>query len=261
MARKLLYVTYGITSYLVFFGVFLNLILFSGNLLVPVSVDKGLEMNMVSAILVNIILIAQFGVSHSLMARKWFKDWWTQIIPVELERSTYVLVSSLSVGLIIWFWKPISDVIIWDISGAPFAIIAWALFLSGWGLVFVSSLVINHFDLFGLRQVYLYARDLPYTPLEFKVSSLYRVVRHPLQLGIVLGVWAHPTMTVSHLFFSVGFTIYILIGLYFEERDLIRDFGEKYIQYRLTTPKLIPFLPKSKPDIQDTVMHSEAAGD
>jgi len=241
--NKVLSFLYGVVCYLVFFVVFLYLIGFVGNLFVPKSIDTGTETTAAQSVLVNLALLGLFAVQHTIMARPVFKQWWTRIIPAQVERSTYVLVSSLLLALFCWRWHPILGVV-WNVENPTGKTILFGLFWIGWGTVLFSSFVINHFDLFGLRQVWLHFSNHEYHHLEFQARSLYRLIRHPLMLGIIIGSWATPRMTTGHLLFAVAATAYILIGIQFEERDLVRYHGQNYIDYRRHVPMLIPFFKK-----------------
>jgi len=241
--RKTLSFIYGIVCYLAFFVVFLYLIGFVGNLFVPKSIDTGAETDAAQSILINLALLGLFAVQHTIMARPSFKQSWTKIIPVQVERSTFVLVSSLILALFCWQWRPMLGEI-WSVENPTGKAILFGLFWIGWGTVLFSSFVINHFDLFGLRQVWLHFSNREYQHLEFQARSLYRIVRHPLLLGIIIGSWATPHMTSGHLLFAIASTAYILIGIQFEERDLVRYHGQNYIDYRRRVPMLIPFFKK-----------------
>ena len=243
MGRILAFV-YGVLSYLVFFLTFLYAIGFVGNLFVPKTIDSGAEGDFTTSLLVNAALLGLFAVQHSVMARPAFKRWWTRIVPQPVERSTYVLLSSLALVLLFWQWRPLTGVV-WSVENEAGRLVLWALFWLGWLLVLVSTFVINHFDLFGLRHVYLHLRGAKYTNVPFKVSWLYKVVRHPLLLGFIIAFWATPRMTTGHLLFSVATTAYILIAIQLEERDLERAHGEDYRKYRSEVPMLVP-LPKKR---------------
>jgi protein-S-isoprenylcysteine O-methyltransferase Ste14 len=240
MARTLVFL-YGAVAYAVFFVVFLYMIGFVGNLLVPKSIDSGIVLPFGQALLLNVLLIGLFGVQHSVMARPAFKSWWTKVIPQSMERSTYVLLASLILALIFWQWKPMPAVL-WDVQ-EPWAVaLLTAIFFLGWATVLYSSFLIDHFDLFGLRHVYLHLRSRPYTHPPFAVRSLYRFIRHPLMVGFLIALWAAPTMTVGRLVFALLMSGYILIGVAMEERDLARYLGGDYERYRLQTPKFVPVL-------------------
>lgn len=238
--KRLSAFTYGVVSYLVFFATFLYAIGFVGGFGVPRSVDAGgPSAGLGGALLVNAALLMLFAVQHSVMARPAFKRWWTRIVPQSVERSTYVLVSSLLLILLFWQWRPLPEVV-WNVEAEAARYALWGLFWSGWALVLISTFLISHFDLFGLRQVWLRLRERPYSPLPFQIHSLYQFVRHPLLLGFLIAFWATPTMTVGHLLFAVATTGYTLVGIFFEERDLVRWHGEAYERYREQTPMLVP---------------------
>jgi protein-S-isoprenylcysteine O-methyltransferase Ste14 len=231
---------YGVGAYLVFLAVFLGLIAFVENAFLPTTLDAGRSSSSLTAALIDVGLLALFGVQHSVMARGSFKAWWTKVVPASAERSTYVLVSSIAVGLIIWQWRPLTGVI-WNVSNPVGRWVLIGISLFGWLFALISSNLINPFDLFGLRQVYLAWRRKPYTSSPFRVTSLYRLVRHPLMLGFLIAFWAAPRLTVGHLLFSLVTTAYILISVHFlEERDLAAAFGDTYAQYRRRVPMLLP---------------------
>ncbi len=251
--KKLFYFTYALICYVIFFATFLYLIGFVENVsrfefakdlayLFPKTLDLGeASFGLLPAILINLALIALFGFQHSWMARPGFKEMWTKIVPRPIERSTYVLIASIMLIVLFYFWQPIK-IGIWDVSGELIGSVFLTLSLLGWGLLLVSTFVINHFDLFGLRQVYLYAKNNSASgKIEFRTPNLYKLVRHPLYLGFLMAFWFAPIMTVGHLVFNIGMTTYIFIGIYHEEKDLIRAFGEKYKAYRMQVPKIIPF--------------------
>jgi protein-S-isoprenylcysteine O-methyltransferase Ste14 len=239
MIRRIAVFTYGLASYAIFFATFLYAIGFIGNIIVPKSMDSVPERGLGIALLINMVLLGLFAVQHSVMARPAFKRWWTRIIPVEAERSTYVLLSSLALILLFWMWQPMGG-IIWDVRGIPAAAILMSLYVFGWLLVLVSTFLINHFDLFGLRQVWLYVRGKEYTPLGFVTPGPYKWIRHPLYVGWFLAFWATPTMTVAHLMFALATTAYILVAIRFEERDLVEVHGPQYAEYRSKVPMFVP---------------------
>lgn len=245
MAR-LISLLYGIAAYLLFFVVFLYSIGFVGNWLVPKSIDSGNEGSLVPSLLVNVILLGVFAVQHSVMARPGFKRWWTRIVPEAIERSTYVLLSSLALALLFWQWQPLPDVV-WDVKNLGGALVLCGLFWAGWLIALTSTFMINHFDLFGLRQVYLNLRGEKYTNVSFKILGLYKLARHPIMLGFVIAFWATPLMTVGHLLFAIATTAYIVIALQLEERDLVASIGDDYMQYKKQVSMLLP-LPRGKKD-------------
>jgi methanethiol S-methyltransferase len=237
MKRVLVFV-YGVVSYAVFFATFLYAAGFVGNLAVPKSLDATPVDPTGLALLVNLGLLGLFAVQHSVMARPAFKRAWTRIVPQPAERSTYVLASSLALILLFWQWRPLGGVV-WDIQEPAVRAVMYALFAFGWLLVLVTTFLINHFDLFGLRQVWFYLRGVPYQPVPFKTPAPYRLVRHPLYVGWLFAFWATPTMTVTHLLFAVMTTAYILIAIQLEERDLVAAHPE-YADYQKRVPMLVP---------------------
>ena len=235
--RRVAYFTYGVFCYLMFHCVFLYAIGFIGNFFVPTSLDSAPQGTLMSAILVNTLLLSVFAVQHSVMARPWFKRWWTQFIPQPIERSTYCLFSNIAMILMFAFWQPLGGSI-WNVAG-PGRWVLYAMYALGWLTVLYATFLVNHFDLFGLRQVWLHLRNQPYTHLPFREPSLYRYVRHPLYVGWIMVFWFTPTMTVSHLLFAVATTAYILVAIRFEERDLVVALPG-YASYRQRVPMLVP---------------------
>jgi methanethiol S-methyltransferase len=236
--RVLIFV-YGVICYLIFLGTFLYAIGFLGNFIVPKGIDGGELGPRGSALLINVLLLGLFAVQHSLMARQGFKRAWTKIVPEPAERSTYVLLSSLVLILLFWQWRPMTG-IIWNVEHPAGRVVLWALFAFGWLLVLASTFMINHFDLFGLRQVCFHLKGRPTPPVTFKTPGLYKYVRHPLYLGWFFAFWSTPMMTVGHLLFAVVTTVYILGAIKHEEKDLVNFFGDAYRQYQQRVPKIIP---------------------
>ncbi len=238
--RRSLILAYGIASYVVFLATFLYAIAFIGGFAVPTRLDGPAVGSLTTAFLVNAGLLALFAVQHSVMARPWFKSAWTKLVPAAAERSTYVLLSSLALILLFWQWRPMGGVV-WSVENPAGRVALWGLYAGGWALLLWCTFLINHFDLFGLRQVWLEFRERPYRPLSFVTPGPYGIVRHPLYWGWLIAFWATPTMTVAHLVFSVLTTVYILVAIQFEEHDLIKEHGGRYAQYRTQVPMLLPF--------------------
>ena len=237
--KRYLTISYGAAAYLLFLAAFLYLVGFVGNICVPRTVDHGLSAPIGRAILVNMLLLGVFGVQHSVMARPGFKRWWARFIPASTERSTYVWLSNAVLLLLYWQWRTIPAVI-WHVELPAGRLAVWVLFWLGWVTALASTFLINHFDLFGLRQVYLAWREKPYTNIGFHTRLLYRLVRHPLMLGFLMAFWSAPTMTAGHLLFAFGMTGYILIAVQLEERDLVAALGDQYRDYRRDVPMLLP---------------------
>lgn len=239
--KKVFYLLYAVICYLIFFATFLYFIGFVSNLFVPKSIDTAgnKDFSIILKVLIDLGLISLFGIQHSVMARQGFKKKWTRIIPEPIERSTYVLFSSLIVILLLIYWQAVPDVI-WSADKTVGAILLVVSFF-GWGMVFLSTYLINHFQLFGLQQVYNYSANKKQELLRFQIPFLYKMVRHPLYLGFLIAFWAAPVMTIGHLVFTIGMTVYIFIGIYHEEKDLIKLYGRDYEQYQRKTPKVIPF--------------------
>jgi len=240
MSKRLGFFAYGVVCYAIFFGTFLYAVGFIGGFGVPTTLDGPARDPLPVALAIDVALLGAFAGQHSVMARRWFKERWTRIVPAVVERSTYVLFSSLALILMFWQWRPLGGVV-WNVEHPAGRAVLYALFAFGWGLVLVSTFLINHFDLFGLRQVWLYLRGKPYTKLHFGMPGPYRLVRHPLYVGWFFAFWMTPTMTSAHLLFALATTAYILIAIQFEERDLIHEHGASYEEYRRRVPMLIPF--------------------
>lgn len=259
--RRIMAFTYGVTAYLIFFGTFLYAISFVGNFVVPKTLDSVPAMPFAQALLINTGLLGLFALQHSVMARPAFKRWWTIFVPPPVERSTYVLFSSLALLLLFWQWQPMGGTI-WQVENSTGRVLLYSLFACGWSLVLISTFLINHFDLFGLRHVTLYLLGKEYTPLNFTTPGPYKLVRHPLYVGWFFAFWATPTMTVAHLVFALMTTAYILIAIQLEERDLLAAHGQSYADYRRQVPMLIPRFFARKAVSQETeqdAMHKHAA--
>jgi len=231
---------YGLVAYFTFFATILYAIGFVSGLVVPKTIDSGPDSSATEALLVNLLLMSLFAVQHSVMARKQFKRWWTQYVPKPVERSTYVLLASLTLVLLFWQWRPM-PAIVWQTDEPDIAVAIATLSLVGWVIVFTSTFLINHFELFGLHQVAnnLTGREMP-TP-RFRTPLYYKFVRHPIYLGFIVAFWAAPTMTVGHLLFAAVTTAYIFVGILLEERDLIEMFGDDYRHYRKRVSMLLPW--------------------
>jgi methanethiol S-methyltransferase len=232
---------YGVVAYLIFVGTFIYAVGFVGNLGVPRGLDSPATGPAMQSLLIDLALLALFAVQHSVMARKGFKAWWTKIVPPVAERSTYVLAASLVLGGLLWHWQPIEGTV-WSVQDATAITAIQTVFWFGWGILLLATFLINHFELFGLRQGFaaLMGETIPQT--EFRTPLLYKCVRHPIYLGFVLSFWATPEMSWGHLLFAAGSTGYILVGIWFEERDLIAHFGDRYRAYKQQTGMLFPRL-------------------
>jgi protein-S-isoprenylcysteine O-methyltransferase Ste14 len=236
---KQLFLFYAVFCYLIFLGTMLYAIGFVAGFAVPKSIDSGSYTPELYALAIDLGLLAIFAVQHSLMARQGFKALWTRIVPKPLERSTYVLLSSLALMLLFWQWRPLGDVL-WDLRGSVWAPLLWALGNLGWVIVFASTFLLDHFSFTGLRQAYSYLLGKEMPPVRFQTPGLYKIVRHPMYLGLLIAFWITPIMTLAHFLFALGMTIYILLGMALEERDLLRTFGDSYREYQKRVPKLFP---------------------
>lgn len=239
MFKRVMFFGYGLVSYLIFLGTFLYSAAFVGGFWVPTQLDGPLQTTLPVALAVNCGLLTVFAVQHSVMARRWFKEWWTQFVPWTIERSTYVLCASLALILLVTQWRPMGGQV-WLVENEMARMALWIMFAGGWGTVLVVTFLINHFDLFGLRQVWLPLIGKPYTNVEFRTPLPYRYVRHPLYLGFIIGFWATPNMTLAHLVFALMTTVYIVIAIQFEEKDLLHEHGASYAAYRRRVGMLIP---------------------
>ncbi len=247
--KKVLALVYGVSAYLFFLGTFVYAIAFVANIGVPKGIDDGTVSTLPVTVAIDALLLALFAVQHSLMARQGFKRVWTRIVPHVVERSTYVFAATAALALLLWQWRPIPEVV-WDFRGTTAGIILTVLFALGWIVLLVSTCLVNHFELFGLAQVWTYLRGRELPQQKFRTPGLYRVVRHPIYAGFVIGFWAAPKMTVGHLIFAMATTGYILLGIFFEERDLIATYGQRYRDYRKRVPMLLPF-PKQPVDTKE----------
>lgn len=246
---RILALVYGIACYAMFFVTFLYSIAFVGDYqidgLVPKTIDSGVTAAIVPSIMIDLLLLGVFAVQHSVMARPGFKAAWTRIVPQPIERSTYVLFSNLALILLFWQWRPLTQPV-WVVGNALAHDLLVGLFVAGWLIVLLSTFMINHFELFGLRQVFHNMRGRMAPSMAFRMVALYRIVRHPIMLGFIIAFWATPSMTLGHLLFAAVTTIYILVALHFEERDLVAGLGEDYVQYRTRVRMIVP-LPRKRP--------------
>ena len=239
MLKRVAVFVYGVACYGAFFATFLYSVGFIGNLVVPKTMDSPSRMPFLSALGIDVLLLGIFAAQHSLMARPWFKRAWTRVVAEPAERSTYVLLSSLALIALFVFWQPLGGMV-WNMQNPTARMAMYQLFGLGFGMVLIATFLINHFDLFGLRQVWLYLIGKPYTQLTFRTPLFYKYIRHPLYVGWFMAFWFTPTMTGAHLLFAVMTTVYILMAIRWEERDLIESHGEQYIQYRESVPMFIP---------------------
>ncbi len=238
--RRMMSFVYGSVAYTIFLGAFLYAVGFVGDMFVPKSIDSGEVGPLLPSLLINTLLLGLFAVQHSGMARWSFKRWWTKIVPAPIERATYVLATSLVLILMYWQWRPMPE-LVWQVEDPAFRTALLALFATGWAVVLLATFMIHHFDLFGMRQVWLHLRGRPYTELGFRTPGFYQYLRHPIQLGFLIAFWATPTMTVGHLLFALATTGYIVIAVkLFEERDLVRHFGDTYRRYMKQVPGFFP---------------------
>ncbi len=240
--KRMLALAYGVVAYGLFVAVFLYAIGFVGNLLVPKSIDSGPAGAAGVAFLVDALVLTLFAVQHSGMARPAFKRWWARIVPGPIERSTYVLLSDAALALVFALWRPLPAAV-WRVE-MPAAAAVWCVFALGWALVFLSTVMIGHWELFGLRQVWLHLRQRAQPQEDFRTPALYKIIRHPIMAGFLIAFWATPSMTVGHLLFSVATTGYILVAVQLEERDLIARHGERYRRYRREVPAFVPLPPR-----------------
>ncbi len=238
MGRAIVFI-YGVVTYLIFLVACMYSIGFIGNIVVPKSIDSRASDPLGHALLMNLVLLGLFAVQHSIMARPAFKNWWTKVIPQPVERSTYVLFSSLLLFLLFWQWRPMQNVV-WIVENPVGSVILSSLYWIGWSIVVISTFMIDHFDFFGLRQVFLHFSSKPCTAVGFKKPVLYKYVRHPIMLGFIIAFWAAPRMTTGHLVFAIATTAYILIGLQFEERDLVSTYGDAYREYKQKVSMFLP---------------------
>lgn len=236
---RALVMLYSVVSYFLFFGTFVYFIGFVGDVFVPKSISSGAVMDATTALFINVGLLLLWGVQHTVMARSWFKEAIAHIVPPHTERSTYVLASTIVLAIMMFYWQPM-DGIIWQVSNSLVQQVLWVFFALGWVLILVSTFLTDHFDLFGLRQGWLYFVKKTYTPVKFTEYLFYRWIRHPMMSGLLVAFWSLPTMTVGHLVFSIGMSLYVLVGIHFEEKSLAKDIGQSYQDYQQRTSKVIP---------------------
>jgi methanethiol S-methyltransferase len=241
--KKVFSLFYGLACYLIFLATIFYTIGFVGNMVVPKSIDSDPENPLHYAIFIDASLLLLFALQHSIMARPAFKRWWTKFVPVHLERSTYVLTSSICFLMMMWQWQPVGGVV-WSFGNDVVKRLVLIVYFCGWYIVFFSTLLVNHSEVFGLRHVWLYVKGEPYTPLPFTRPLFYQFVRHPLYTGYLIAFWSAPVMTVAHLTFAILTTGYIFTAIYLKEKDLQEHFGEKYVAYKDRVPMIIPFMRK-----------------
>ena len=250
--------SYGLAAYLLALATVAYAVGFLANVLVPKSVDAGAGLPVGDPIVVNLALVGLFGLQHSVMARPWFKARWTRLVPEPIERSTYVLFASLALVVLMWAWRPLPGAV-WTVDGAP-ALLLWAVSLGGWLLMFASTEMIDGADLMGLRQVRAYRDGRAVEPIDFQTPYLYRYVRNPIMVGFLVAFWVTPRMSVGHLFFASGMTIFVLVGVKLEERDLLAAFDDRYRRYRRDVPMFLPRpwrLPSTSPGDSPTPADTE----
>ena len=241
---KWIYLVYGILAYAVFFLTFIYSVLFVGNIYIPYPIDAASDASIISSIIINCILLSIFAVQHTVMARPKFKSFWTTIVPQQIERSTYVWLSNLTLIILFIFWQPI-EMVIWDFQGNLFGVFLTAMFWFGWFICLAATFMLDHFDLFGLKQVYFNLRKRKVNEMAFKEVLFYRLVRHPIMTGFIIGFWATPVMSLGHLLFAIATTGYIYVAVkYFEEKDLVKSIGPEYIKYQQRVGMLLPYVGK-----------------
>lgn len=248
-------VVYGVVVYVLFLAVFTYAIGFVGGILVPKSVDSGAETSSVNALIIDAALLALFAVQHSVMARQWFKRAWTKIVPTAVERSTYVLFATAILALVMWQWRPVTAVV-WDVENPTVQTVLRIFFFAGWGILLLATWLIDHFELFGVRQVLAHAGAMSPATYRFKTPFFYKLVRHPIYLGFVIAFWSAARMTVGHMFFAIMCTAYMLVAIQFEERDLVRHYGDAYREYRGRVSMILPIPHRGhKPEAQASAQH------